>query len=76
MRSSFLTSVNFIEFYTVEAHSSSGLTKVKYNINKIPRVENESVTARVKAQHRCGLRKYSLHVHGKEILNRLVNEGL
>jgi hypothetical protein len=36
-----LVSVDVIEFHTVEAYSSSGLTSVKYNINKLSGVEKE-----------------------------------
>jgi len=41
MRSSFLTSVDFIEFHTVDACLSLGITGVKYNISKLSRVEKE-----------------------------------
>ena len=39
MCSSFLASVDIIEFYAVEVYSGSGLTGVKYNINKLAGVE-------------------------------------
>jgi hypothetical protein len=34
-------SVDIVEFHTVEADSSLGLTSVKCNINKLSRVEKE-----------------------------------
>jgi hypothetical protein len=43
MRSSFLASVSVIEFHTVEAHSSLGLTIVRYNISRLSRVDKEKV---------------------------------
>jgi len=43
MRSSFVTSVNVTEFHKVEADWSLGLTRVKFNINKSSRLENDSV---------------------------------
>jgi len=39
--SSFLESVNFMEFRTAESYYSWGLTRVKYSINKLSRVEKE-----------------------------------
>jgi hypothetical protein len=47
MRSSFLASVVVIEFRTVEAHSSLGLSSVKFNISRLSRVGQEQVTVRI-----------------------------
>jgi hypothetical protein len=41
MHSSFLASVEIIEFHTKDAYSNLGLTSEKYNINKLSAVENE-----------------------------------
>jgi hypothetical protein len=38
-----LTSVHVIEFHTVEAYSGLGLTRVKYNINKLSTVEKNKL---------------------------------
>jgi hypothetical protein len=46
MRSSLLASVVVIEFRTTEAYSSFDLTKVKYNIYRQSREENEKVKVR------------------------------
>jgi hypothetical protein len=46
MLSSLLASVVVIEFQTTEAHSSLDLTKVKYNIYRQSREENEKVNVR------------------------------
>jgi hypothetical protein len=43
MHSSLLASVVIIEFQTTEAYSSLDLTKVKYNIYRQSREENEKV---------------------------------
>jgi len=47
MCSSYVTSLHVIEFHTVEAYSCLRLTGVKYNINKLSRLEKESVMVRV-----------------------------
>jgi len=44
-----LESVNVMEFHTVEAYYSWGLTRVKYGINKLSRVEKEWVIVRIKS---------------------------
>jgi hypothetical protein len=41
LRSCFLASVAVIEFHTVEAYSSLGLTGVRYNISSLSGVEKE-----------------------------------
>ena len=41
MSSSFLASVDVIDFHTFEAYSSLGLTTVKYTINNLSVVEKE-----------------------------------
>ena len=48
MRSSFLASVEVIEFHTTDAHSNLGLTSEKYKLNKLSRVENEKVILRIR----------------------------
>jgi hypothetical protein len=41
-----LAAVDGMEFHTVEAYSGLGLTRVKYNVNKLSRVEKEHVLVR------------------------------
>jgi hypothetical protein len=48
MRSSFLASVEVIEFHTTNAYSNLGLTSEKYKINKLSIVENEKVILRMR----------------------------
>jgi hypothetical protein len=48
MRSSFLASVEVIEFHTTDAYSNLGLKSEKYKINKLSRVENEKVILRMR----------------------------
>ena len=38
----------YIEFHTVDAYSSWGLTSVKYNINKLSRVQKEQIIVQTK----------------------------
>jgi hypothetical protein len=45
--SSFSLLVDITEFHTIEAYSSSGLTSVKYNINKQSVVEKEKVIVQI-----------------------------
>jgi len=45
MRSSFLASVDVMEFHTVDAYLRLGLTRVKYSINKLLRVKSLSYSA-------------------------------
>jgi hypothetical protein len=40
MHSSFLASVEVIEFHTMDAYSNIGITSEKYKINELSRVEN------------------------------------
>jgi hypothetical protein len=48
MRSSFLASVEVIEFLTTDVYSNLGLPSEKYKINKLSRVENEKVILRMR----------------------------
>jgi hypothetical protein len=48
MRSSFLASVDVIEFQTTEAYSNLNLTNVKYSIYKQSREENLKVMERIR----------------------------
>ena len=48
MRSSSLASVDITEFHTFEAHTRLGLTRVKYNINKLSTLEKQEVIIRIK----------------------------
>jgi hypothetical protein len=43
MHSSFLASVEVIEFHTMDEYSNLGSTSEKYKTNKLSRVENEKV---------------------------------
>jgi hypothetical protein len=44
----FLAAVEVMEFRTFEAYSGLDLTRVKYNLNKLSRVEKEQVLERFK----------------------------
>jgi hypothetical protein len=50
MRSSLLASVHVIEFYTTEAYSKLGLTKVKYKTYKHSREEKLQVIEWIKPE--------------------------
>lgn len=48
MRCCFLSLVDVIEFHEFETHSRLGLTAVEYIVNKLLRLEKESVIVRIK----------------------------